>query len=356
MKIDLIPGRELSSDLVARWDEIARSTPELASPYFRPEFTQAVAAVRSTVEIAVLNDGNSVVGFFPFERVRGCVAKPVGGKLSDYQGVIAAPETPWLLAELLQGCRLQAWEFDHLLASQKQAEPHFAQVASSWRLDVSAGYEAYLAARKAAGAACLSEMLRKSRKLQREHQVRFEWHTTDAAVFEQLLAWKTDQYRRSGLTDLFAYSWIVQLLKNIWQTQTPALAGVLSTLYVNDKVAAIHFGMQSGSLLHSWFPAYDVVQSKHSPGSTLLLLLIQHAGEHGMRCLELGKGDEDYKRTFATDGVSLAEGVVETRPVTAAIRHGWRQTRDWVRRSPIREPARMPIRWLRRMREWLALR
>jgi len=356
MKIDLIPGRELSSDLVARWDEIVSGAPELASPYFRPEFTRAVAAVRDTVEVGILSEGNDAIGFFPFERVRGCVARPIGGKLSDYQGIIAPAQTPWRLPDLLSGCRLQAWEFDHLLASQNQVEPHFAKVGESWRLDVSAGYDAYLAGRKAAGAGGLGEMLRKLRKLQREHQVRFEWHTADEAVFDQLLAWKTGQYRRSGLSDLFAYTWIVKLLQNIWRTQTPSFAGVLSAMYVDDKVAAIHFGMRSGSLLHSWFPAYDVALGKHSPGSAVLLLMIQHAAAHDVRCLELGKGDEEYKRTFATDAVPLAEGVVETRPVAAAIRHGWRHTRDWVRQSPIREPARIPIRWLRRMREWLALR
>ena len=46
MHIELLPARSLSSDLVARWDQIVRSAPELDSPFFRPEFTQMVAALR----------------------------------------------------------------------------------------------------------------------------------------------------------------------------------------------------------------------------------------------------------------------------------------------------------------------
>jgi CelD/BcsL family acetyltransferase involved in cellulose biosynthesis len=356
MKIELVPAQELSGELIARWGEIVRAVPELASPYFRPEYTQAVAAVRSNVEVGILRNGNRIAGLFPFERVRGGVARPVGNKVSDYQGVIAEPELTWRLPDLLRGCRLQAWEFDHLLASQAQVASHFTRVSNSWQLDLSRGYDAYIAGRKAAGVGALNEMLRKLRKLEREHQVRFAWHSADEAVFDQLLAWKSEQYRNSGLSDLFAYAWIVTLLKNIWRTQTPLFAGVLSALYVDEKVAAIHFGMQSGALLHSWFPAYDVGLAKYSPGSAVLLHLLQHAAAHGVSCLELGKGDEPYKQTFATGGVPLAEGVVETRPLTAALRYGWRQTRDWVQRSPIREPARIPIRWLRRMREWLNLR
>jgi CelD/BcsL family acetyltransferase involved in cellulose biosynthesis len=354
MKIELIQARELPPDLIARWDEIVGAAPELASPYFRPQFTQAVAALRPHVEVGVLREGNAVAGFFPFERA-GAAARPVGGKLSDYQGVIAAADVNWRVEEILQGCRLRAWEFTNLLASHQQLAPHFACVNQSRRLDLRGGFEAYAAARKAA-AKMFGEMLRKLRKLQRESAVRFEWHTAEPAVFEQLLAWKSDQYRRSGLTDLFAYGWIVSLLKAIWQMQEPQFRGLLSALYIDDKIAAVHFGMQSGNLLHSWFPAYDVALSKSSPGAALLLLIAQHAAEHGVSWIELGVGDEPYKLAVASDSVPLAEGVVETRPAKAALRATWRQARDWVRRSPLREPARAPIRWLRRMREWLELR
>ena len=71
------------------WSQIQRDNEELASPYFRPEFTQAVASVRGDVEVAVLEDHGEIVGFFPYQRGRGGVARPVGGRLSDFQGVVA---------------------------------------------------------------------------------------------------------------------------------------------------------------------------------------------------------------------------------------------------------------------------
>ena len=254
-----------------------------------------------------------------------------GGRLSDYQAIIAPANVPWRVEELMRGCRLRAWEFDHHLTSQRQLEPHVSKVANSWRIDVSVGLEAYIASRKAAGAGALGEMLRKSRKLQREHHVRFEWHVIDETVFNQLLSWKSEQYHRSELTDLFSFPWIVAFLKDIWRTRTPRFSGMLSVLYVNDKPAAIHFGMQSGSLLRSWFPAYDLSLRKHSPGSALLLLILEHAAEHGVTMIDLGKGDDEYKFTFANGAVPLAAGIVETRLITAALRQSWRPGRDWVR-------------------------
>jgi CelD/BcsL family acetyltransferase involved in cellulose biosynthesis len=355
MKIELCSAGDLSPSHLARWDELQRASPELESPYFRPEFTQVVAALRPSVEVALLTDGGQTLGFFPFER-SGQVARPVAARLSDYHGLIAASDTPWCMPDILRACRLRAWQFDHQLASQSQLAPYFAKTANSWRIDVSTGYDEYLAGRKAAGAVGLSELLRKFRKLQREHQVRFEWHTADEAVFQQLLAWKSEQYRRSALTDLFTNDWIVSLLKNIWQTQTPNFSGVLSVMYVNESVAAIHFGMQSRALLHSWFPAYDVSLGKFSPGSALLLYLFQHAAEHGVTCVDLGKGEESYKQMFATGGVLLAEGAVDTRLVSAAVNRGWRTVRDWARNSPLRDHARLPIRLLRRLTDWSTLR
>jgi hypothetical protein len=57
-------------------------------------------------------------------------------------------------------------------------------------------YHAFIAARKASGAEALTMRLRKFRKLNREHNVRFECHAADESVFEWLIAWKSEQYIR----------------------------------------------------------------------------------------------------------------------------------------------------------------
>ena len=67
----------------------ARPTQRWTALTFGPEFTQAVAAVRGDVEVGVLEERGEPVGFFPFQRSRRNVARPVGGKMSDFQGLIA---------------------------------------------------------------------------------------------------------------------------------------------------------------------------------------------------------------------------------------------------------------------------
>ena len=357
MKIELIKAANLTPTLISRWKEIVGHSRELSGPYFRPEFVQAVAAVRGDVEVAVLQDGNSVVGFFPFQRSTWNVARPVGGRLSDYQAVIAPSDVSWRVQDIMHGCRLAAWEFDHILASQAPLVPFHARLSLSRQLDLSGGFEAYLAGRKKAGARSQTETMRKFRKLDREQGgIDFTWNSTDREVFDQLLTWKSEQYCRTGLMDLFRHRWIVDLLQRLWNTQTAEFSGVLSVLKVEGSIAAVHFGMQSGGVLHYWFPAYDPGLSKISPGLILLLLLAQRANEHGISCIDMGKGDEDYKQSFASSGTPIAEGSVDLRPLATTFRRGWSATRDWVKQSPWREPAKTPIRWIRQMREWLELR
>jgi hypothetical protein len=69
MKITAVPADRLTPEQFQAWGDVQRADPALESPYFRPEFTQAVAAVRpGVVWVGVVEDGG---GFFPFER-RGC--------------------------------------------------------------------------------------------------------------------------------------------------------------------------------------------------------------------------------------------------------------------------------------------
>src|SRR5207247_1307462 len=131
------------------WRVVQKSNPALANPYFSPEFTAAVAAVRNDVEVAVLVGATGAVGFLPYERGLRDVGTPVGGILSDYHGLISSPSLKFEPLDLLKSCRLAAWDFDHLLASQECFRPFHHHREPSPQIDVSRGYTAYAAERRA---------------------------------------------------------------------------------------------------------------------------------------------------------------------------------------------------------------
>jgi CelD/BcsL family acetyltransferase involved in cellulose biosynthesis len=350
----LRPG-ELSAELVAAWAEIQESDPALASPYFRPEFTAAVAAVRDDVEVAVLEQAGERVGFFPFQRGAWNVGRPVGGRLSDYHGVVLRQGASVSAADLLRGCRLASWHFDHVPRTQATFAPFHETTAISPYLDLSEGFDAYYAARRAGGSEEVAHTLRKWRKLAREvGPPRLEVDCREPAVLEQLIQWKREQYARTGFTDLFSFPWTRALVDQILARREAGFAGMLSALYVGDRLIAAHLGMRSRCTIHWWFPAYDRELQKYSPGLQLLVRAAQEADSIGVRYIDLGKGDEQYKLNFMSGSTPLAEGAVVLRPLDTWLRRGWNTARRLARGLPREGAAGLPVRIVRRMREWMS--
>jgi CelD/BcsL family acetyltransferase involved in cellulose biosynthesis len=84
--------------------------------------------------------------------------------------------------------------------------------------------------------------------------------------------------------------------------------------------------------------------------------MVQQANAHGITRIDFGKGDEEYKFRLASGVDQVAEGVADVRAGARLMRRTWQATRDWVRTSPLRSPTQVPLRWFRRMRDWLSFR
>lgn len=350
MNIRVVAAAELTAEHLQTWAEIVRAEPTLDSPFFRPEFTQAVADVRDDVEVAIFEEAGRAVGFFPFQRGRGNVGEPVGDPLNDFHGVVAGAEVAWRPDELLRACRLKAWRFHNLLAVQTPLKPHHTLCVESPYIDVSRGPEAYEQQRRANGSTLFQQLRQKVRQVQRNcGPLRFEPHTDDRDVLATVMQWKVEQYRRIGAPNYLADGWTVALLQRLLERQGQPFGGILSALYAGDQLAAAHFGMRAGGVLHGWFPVYNQDFAKYSPGMLLWMQLIAAAPELGIRRIDLGRGDERYKTSLMTGAIRVAEGAVDLRPLAGALRHGWLSMREAVRGSVLKTPVRYVLRGARRL-------
>lgn len=356
-QVRVIPGEELDDSLAARWLEIQQAVPAFDNPYFRPEFTRAVARIRRDVEVALLERDGAIVGFFPYQRSGRHVARPVGGRLSDFQAVIADPDCDYDMPDLLRGCGLHAWDFDHLVDVRPSVEPYCYLRDGSPYLDFSGGFEQYVRVRTAMGDDELRQTARKARKLVREvGPLRLVFDCQDARLLEILMRWKSDQYRRTRITDVLSFRWTRELLEHLLHHSDDGFRGVLSALYAGNVLVALHFGMLSRGVLHYWFPSYDTNYGQYSPGRVMLLEIARFSRTLGLRRLDLGRGMAPYKVRIMTGCTEVAVGSLDLRPMTAAVRTQWRKAQDWVRRSPWRRHARVPGRVLYWLREWMAFR
>ena len=338
MDLEVVRFRELTAAHLARWAEWQAADPALASPHFRSEFTEVVAAKHADIFVAVIDGG---LAFFPFERGRRGIGHAAGGIISDYHGVIAQPGFRFDAVEVVRRCGLRAWDFDHLPAAQSAFTPWARVQAGSPMID--------LTLPEAGGSAQLRKQIaRCRRKLAHElGAVEFEMDSADEAAFEQLLAWKSAQYLESGAADLFKPGWVRNVVSAFRVRREPEFSGVLSVLRAGGRVVAAHFGLRSRGLLHYWFPAYDPALGACSPGMMLLLDMTDAAPAHSIRAIDFGKGDATYKLRLANTRVPLMEGSVVSSPWLRVWRRSNATVDAWIRRSPLLPLARSLRRAMR---------
>lgn len=337
MKCEVRRYSELSESHLRRWAELQAQVPGLESPYFHPEFTRIVAAVRDDVRVGVIEDGYA---FFFFQTAKGKVGHPVGWPLSDYHGLVASSDFSADMKAVVSACGLAAWDFDHVPARQAAFAPWKTNHAESPVIDLSV---------TPIGSAKLrTDAANRRRKLEREvGPLQLELESSDDAAFGQLLAWKEAQYLETGVGNIFATPWVQSAVSEIRRTKVEGFTGFFSVLRAGGKPVAAHFGMRSRQTLHYWFPAYDAGLSTYSPGILLLLAIAEASAAAGMSRIDLGKGDAFYKQRLANGAVPLWEGSVVASPWLGAWRSGQERLKSVLREGPLEKPAKLIKKWLR---------
>ncbi|MFI0451642.1 GNAT family N-acetyltransferase [Actinomadura sp. 6N118] len=328
MKISIVRPRDLGEAEVKRWRDLQLTDPDLSSPFLAPEFTIGVDRfrddARGRVRVAVVEDDAGIVAFFPYERGPLGIGHPVGFGLTDLQGIIAAPGLRLNARALLRACGLGVWDFDHLLARQQAFAPFHTVRRVEPVMDLSGGFDAFIDKARQAAPKTHKTIRYKERKLSRDvGEVRYVFSSDDPADLRRLMAWKSDQYTRTGRTDRFARPWIVRLVQHFHETGF----GVLSVLYAGDEPVSSHFGLRNGHVMAGWFPAYDTRFGKYSPGMIGHIHLAQGCAENGITEIAMGRGGKEFKEGFTSREIPIAEGRVARLTPGAGL--------HWVRTTPL---------------------
>jgi CelD/BcsL family acetyltransferase involved in cellulose biosynthesis len=350
MRVTVVPANQLSPEHATAWSAMQRG--DLDSPFLHVGFTQAVAAVRD-VEVAIVEQDGAPAAFLPFERRGAGAGQPVGQRVSDFQGLVCRPDFRPNWSQLLSACRLSSWHFDHLLAAQAEQSADVWAMHESPYIDVRGDLDTYLAERLAAGGGDTAQAVNKRRRAERKlGPARFEWHTRDRGVLASMIEWKTRHYEAMQVPNPLSWSWTLALLDRFLEAPDEAeFGGLMSALYFGDRLAAVHLGLRARHVVHWWFTTYDAELAKYSPGAQMLLELVRTGPEHGITRIDLGKGQEAYKRAFMTGSTQVAEGCIAARSSAAAVHRMWHRTKRWVKESALHRPARSSWRMLCRVRD-----
>ena len=333
MEVRVIAPADLDGALIARWREIQAGNKALASPFFTPEFI-ITAAQSGSAQIAVMRMDGEVVAFFPFQggglgrpglvdrafRALG-VACPVGRKVSDCHGIIAAPGFEIEPHILLDACRINTWDFHRLPLTDATFAPFHTQVVQWSTIDLTGGHAAFLERMRAKGSDLISQTAMKGRRLARDlGPLRFVADERDPAFIDIVLEWRERQYPDARIIDGMERADTRDLLAALHGNRSAFFAGRLSLLYAGERLVAGHFGAASPAVVTYGYMGLDDALSKHSPGMILLLHLIEHACQTPGTRFELGAGDQRYKQQLRTEIVQLGAGSVARSSLVKSYR------------------------------------
>ncbi len=319
MRIEVKRPQDLTPGQVETWARL-QDEGGFASPFLTPSWLHALEAAdgpdHGGLKVAVIGDPDVPQGYFA-ARVRRDVASPPGAPLCDYQAVVASPSLTFSPSALLGALGAGRLDFDKLLPGRGCLGPYVQGEAPAFVIDLRDGFEAYAAARRAAGSDVLRDIAKKRRKLERENgPVAFVVDDTDA--LGALVQWKRSQYVSTGQPDIFTAGWPERLLRLLLASSDPRCRARLFTLRCGEEILAAHLALVGRTMLHAWFIAHGEAGAAYSPGLILLGEVVRWAAAQGLREVDLGPGDYRFKRSFATDVRPVAHGFVG-RPSAASL-------------------------------------
>ena len=303
----------LDPSLRAAWNVLRANNPVLASPYFSPEFYEAVAGVTRTARLAVIERNGRVVGVLPLQYRAPGVYGPIGGPLNDIHGLIAMAGASFPAADLLADAGVGMLALRHAPIGAPALGARFGSSHAFHVMALTGGYADYEERRLPFAKSAFRAIRTRSEKARKEHgELTHIFDDRSETTLEKLIAWKREQFAATKQANLFDYSWVRELTDRLHSSRDLELRGQLSSLYFGDRLVAAHFGLRTRETLHYWFPGYDPAVAELSPGNLLLRLMAMSAAAEGVQALHLGAGDYRYKLEFAdcafpvTDGVAFA--------------------------------------------------
>lgn len=315
--VETLHPADLAPADAALWRAFAAAESVFANPLLGPDFAQAVGRVREDARVAVIRKGGLVMGFLPYHRGLGGMARPIGAPLSDYHGLVSRPGARVDLAAVLRAADLSAYRYTGLVDPAGVVEGQ-GEVAA-YVIHLEDGAEAYLEAVRAASPKKIKNYRRLDNKLDREvgEVVLKADHSPEA--FEQLFTWKREQIERTGVHDFLRPQWTRDLFQSLFETRQGPLRGLMLGLYAGDELVAGHFGVRQGATYHPWIASTNPAYGAWSPGQVFFLRAIAAMPALGLTRYDLGPGSDHYKRAYGLSKIMIGQGVATADSVAGRV-------------------------------------
>lgn len=301
---------EMAADDIAAWRQVQADTPAFANPLFSHAFASAVARVRDDVEVAVFRQGAAPVAFLAAHRRPGGLARPIGAPFSDYQGLVSKGAIGLTGSQALERAGLGAIRFNGLVDPFGLFDGVVSGVQEAYAIELDGDAEAYLEAIRAASPKKFKNYRRLEHRLEREvGPLRLVADDRSQEAFDAVLAWKGEQFVRTGIQDVLRPLWVRRMMQSLFETSRGEVTGLLVSLYAGETLVAGHFGIRQGMVFHPWIASANPDFAAASPGQLFLGHAIRAMQGMGVTIYDLGPGHDHYKRPYASVRRDLGVGL-----------------------------------------------
>ena len=310
---------------VKAWEAFQQQA-DYQNPFYSLSFARAVAASGKNVQVSILYEGDSIIGFFPhhkkMSKIRSFLGEVerLGGAMSDYFGFLLKPDQVVSPGEVLSSAGLTRIVFSHLPESLFPRGMSGEESRVGTRIILERDGTRYWRELRQKDSKFTSDTERRERACVKAYgPLTFSFNRADRIEFETLIERKRQQYKRTGVKDALAEQWQRNLLMHLHTTNKEDCSGILSTLHAGETWVASHFGLFARGTLHYWFPVYNPELQKFSPGRLLLKQFIMRAAELDISVIDRGEGDSPAKRDFANYEHRLYRGEWHNGSVRASF-------------------------------------
>jgi CelD/BcsL family acetyltransferase involved in cellulose biosynthesis len=302
---------EMAAADVAAWVEVQAESPVFSNPLFSHAFAAAVAEVRDDVEVAVFRQGAKPVAFLAVHRRRGGLARPIGAPFSDYQGIVSKGAIGLSGPQALERAGLGAIRFNGLVDPYGLFAGAAGGVQEAFAIELDGDPDAYLEAVRAASPKKFKNYRRLEHRLEREvGPLRLVGGDRSQDAFDAILAWKSEQFTRTGIQDVLRPVWVRRMMQSLFETSRGEVTGLMVSLYAGETLVAGHFGIRQGAVFHPWIASANPEFASVSPGQLFLGHAIRAMPRLGVTVYDLGPGHDHYKRPYASVRRELGVGLV----------------------------------------------
>lgn len=323
LDVETIHPSLLSAVDAVLWRSLAASEESFGNPLLGPDFAQAVGKVREDARVAVVRRAGETVGFLPFHRRPGGLARPIGSPLSDYHGLVSRPGAGLRVGDVLRAADVRLFRYSGLIDPYAlfPASPETRRTA--YLIDLSGTTaEAYLEAVRAESPKKIKNYRRLDNKLDREvGEVRLVAGDLSRDAFNLLIDWKREQLARTGSHDFLRADWTRELMADLFTTRDGAMRGLMINLYAGDTLVGGHFGVRQGATYHPWIASTNPEMAAWSPGQIFFLRAIAAMPELGLTRYDLGPGHDHYKRAYGLKTIQIDENAATAAGVAGRVAH-----------------------------------